>query len=182
MVGLAQLVVRGGCLGRERVRPLERTKASEPDAEERAAPLGEERLDTVGLVDLDGVGDLGRRVTGLGEGGNELLVQVLRGRRRLDADGELGARVQRVLEAEARPCSSTSTSAGLSAMRSRRVKAVPTRSQRSVTAAVYVCRPPVRTDGSMRLAIIRRSPVPEVQSEMTARPGPIQAARSPLRP
>ena len=99
MVGLAPLRLRGRSLGCKCVRPLERTQPGKPDAEERAAPFGQERLDAIGLVDLDGVGDLGRRVTRLGEGGYELLVQVLRGRRRLDADGELSARVQRVLEA-----------------------------------------------------------------------------------
>jgi len=99
VVGLAPLGLLRRSLGCECIRPLERAQAGEPDAEERTAPLGQERLDAVGLVDLDGVGDLGRRVTRLGEGGHKLLVQVLRGRRRFDADGELGARVQRVLEA-----------------------------------------------------------------------------------
>jgi hypothetical protein len=86
---------RSGCAGGpSAASAFVRTETGEPDAEKRAAPLGQERLDTIGLVDLDGIGDLGGRVARLGKGGHELLVQILRGRRRLDAHGELGARVQ----------------------------------------------------------------------------------------
>jgi hypothetical protein len=76
-----------------------RAQPREPHAEDRPAPFRQERLDTLRLVDLDRVGDFGRRVPCLGERGDELLVEILRIRRRVDADCQLGAGMKRVLEA-----------------------------------------------------------------------------------
>ena len=79
-------------------RPLQGAQAGEAHAEERAAPLREERLDQLDVARLEREADLGGDVTGLGEGRDELGVQRLAARRGLDADRELGARMQAVLE------------------------------------------------------------------------------------
>ena len=70
-------------------RPLERTQSGKPDAEERPAPLGEQGVDELDVAALERVADLGRDVPGLGERGDELVVQGLGSWRRLDAHGEL---------------------------------------------------------------------------------------------
>jgi len=60
--------------------------------------LRELRLDEVDVAGLEGEPDFGGDVARLAEGGDELRVQGLGTAGRIDPDGELGARVQAVLE------------------------------------------------------------------------------------
>ena len=77
---------------------LERPEAGESHAEERAPPLRQQRLDELDVPSLERVADLGGDVARLAERRDELGVEGLAARRRVDADGELGSRVEAVLE------------------------------------------------------------------------------------
>ncbi len=79
-------------------RAFERPEAGESHAEERAPPLRQQRLDELDVLSLERVADLGGDVARLAERRDELGMEGLAARRRVDADGELGSRVEAVLE------------------------------------------------------------------------------------
>ena len=79
-------------------RPLERAQPGEANAEEAPAPFRQERLDELRVHALERARDLGGGVTSLGESGDEVRVRGRNAGRRVDADGEFGARVQPVLK------------------------------------------------------------------------------------
>ena len=86
-------------VGAERAhRPLEGAEAREADAEERAAPLRQQRLDQLGVAGLEDEPDLGGDVPRLAERGDQLGMERLAAAGRVDPDRELGAGVEGVLE------------------------------------------------------------------------------------
>ena len=99
LAGLPARLGLGRSVGAERPhRPLQRAEAREADAEERAPPLRQERLNQLGVAGLEDEPDLGGDVPRLAERGDQLGVERLAAAGRVDPDRELGAGVKGVLE------------------------------------------------------------------------------------
>ena len=91
-------LVCGGVGADRHCGSLERPQSCKAHAEERPAPLGQERLDQLDILAIERIPDLGGDVPRLGERRDELGVQCLAAGRRLDPDRELGPGVEAVLK------------------------------------------------------------------------------------